>query len=71
MPDSYSDIEKQILEACTAAQDQKKPNISALARQFDVPYHRLRAHIHGRATRNTHPILIKTLDDSQEKTLIC
>ena len=70
MPDFYSDIEKRILEACIAAQGQKKPNISALARQYDVPYYRLRARIHGRATRNTRSISIKTLDNSQEKTLI-
>jgi hypothetical protein len=47
MPDSYSDIETRVLKACEAARGQKKPNISTLARQFDVPYHRLRARIHG------------------------
>jgi hypothetical protein len=70
MPDSYSDIETRVLKACEIAQGQKKPNISALARQFDVPYQRLRARIHGRATRSTRPISTKTLDDIQEKALI-
>lgn len=70
MPGSYSDIEKRILDACTAAQSQKKQNISALARQFDVPYYRLRARIQGRATRSTRPISTKTLNNVQEKALI-
>ena len=70
MSDSNSDIEKRILQACTAAQGQKKPNISALARQFNVPYQRLRARIHGRANLSSRPISTKILDDIQEKALI-
>jgi hypothetical protein len=55
MPDSYSDIEIRVVQACEVAQSQKKPNISALARQFDVPYQRLRARIHGRANLSSRP----------------
>jgi hypothetical protein len=55
MADSYSETEKRILKACEIAQGQKKPNISALSREFDVPYQRLRARILGRATLSSRP----------------
>ncbi|KAJ5400137.1 hypothetical protein N7465_010626 [Penicillium sp. CMV-2018d] len=46
-----------------------KPNISKLAREFDVPYHRLRARIHGRQSHADRAKATRTLDSIQEKAL--
>lgn len=48
MAEAYKTIDDRIIKACKAAQSQKKPNIAKFAREFDVPMHRLRAHIQGR-----------------------
>jgi hypothetical protein len=36
IPNQYTEVEKRIIQACEAAKCEKKPNIAALARQFDV-----------------------------------
>ncbi|OQD84196.1 hypothetical protein PENSOL_c125G03059, partial [Penicillium solitum] len=41
-------MENQIQLAVKAFYEADKPIIAQLAREFDVPYHRLRARIHGR-----------------------
>ena len=53
MPDQYKDTEKRILEACASIRGQKKPNITRLARDFNVPMYRLRNRINGRNSRST------------------
>ena len=63
MPDSNSNVEQRIADACAAARAQDNPNISALAREFGVPYQRLRGRIY-----ETYP---KALDDVQEQAVIC
>jgi hypothetical protein len=70
MPKALSSAEDRILEACEAAKRVKKPNISALAREFDVSYYQLRNRIHGRIARNSRTPTHKTLDNSQEKAVI-
>jgi hypothetical protein len=70
MPKSSSDIEIRIASAIEAYRTSNKPNIKALAREFDVPYGRLRARINGRASRNTRPGPNRALDSEQEAALI-
>lgn len=41
MPESHDIIESQILKVYEAIKREKKPNISALSREFDVPRRRL------------------------------
>ncbi|KAJ8234279.1 hypothetical protein LV156_004505 [Aspergillus fumigatus] len=52
MPKSSKINESYLLEACEAAQAQKKPNISKIAREYGVPYATLRdcvkKHVHPR-----------------------
>lgn len=69
MPKSSDPIEDRILEAREAAKRIRKPNISALAREFGVSRH-LHARIHGRTPRTSRTAPHKTLDDSQEKAVI-
>ncbi|KMK57386.1 transposase [Aspergillus fumigatus Z5] len=45
MPKSSKINESYLLEACEAAQAQKKPNISKITREYGVPYATLRDHI--------------------------
>ncbi|KKA16540.1 hypothetical protein T310_9861, partial [Rasamsonia emersonii CBS 393.64] len=53
MPKSPDKIESLIEEALRKASCQKKPNISALAREFDVPRGRLRERFKGRPPKNS------------------
>jgi hypothetical protein len=67
---SYSKIENRISKACEAAKRVKTPNISALSREFNVSYHRLRARLQKQATCSTRKSTNKALTDMQEKVLI-
>ena len=53
MPKSSKINESYLLEACEAAQAQKKPNISKIAREYGVPYATLRDHV----KKHVHPRL--------------
>lgn len=53
MADTYKATEKRIIKACASIQGQKKLNILQLARDFDVPVHRLRARLKGRQSHLT------------------
>lgn len=70
MPDQYKDTEKRILEACASIRGQERPNISAVARQFDVPMHRLRSRINGRPSRSTRQQPTQALTKAQERAVI-
>lgn len=70
MAEEYSAIERRIQTACEAARQQKKPNISMLARQNAVPMHRLRARLQGRSSRSQRNITTKRLTESQERAII-
>lgn len=69
MANTYLDIEDRIIEACHALYHEEKPNISQAARQFDVPYDRLRARYKGRVSRSERPVIGRKLDDAQEEAL--
>ena len=70
MPDSNSNVEQRIADACAAARAQDNPNISALAREFGVPHQRVRYRLSGRVPLNQRRNSPKTLDDTQEKAVI-
>jgi hypothetical protein len=70
MTTRYSDVEKRISEACIAYGCREKPKIATLAREFDVPYQRLRGRIQGKNSRSTRPTTNKALDDAQEQALV-
>ena len=62
-------MENKIQLAVKAFSEATKPNISKLAREFDVPYHRLRARIHGRQSHADRAKATRSLDSIQEKAL--
>lgn len=69
MPKSYHEIEGRISKACSAYSDRENAKISELAREFDVPYYRLRNRITGRQSRTARPVRNKNLTDAQEAAL--
>jgi len=70
MPNQYKDTEKQILEACASIRGQKKPNITRLARDFNVPMYRLRNRINSRDSCSTRQQATQALDKAQERAVI-
>ena len=70
MSENYIEIENRIVKALHAYNKRDSPKITSLAREFRVPYQRLRARVKGRASRSTRPATNKCLDDSQEQALI-
>jgi hypothetical protein len=48
MSPTNQEIEERIINAIHALSDQSRPNIAAAAREFDVPYQRLKARFKGR-----------------------
>ncbi|ODN84914.1 hypothetical protein L202_00765 [Cryptococcus amylolentus CBS 6039] len=67
MPPKPPDVEARILNALRAANQQEKPNIAALSREYDVPVKRLRKRYKGNlATKSVH----KALDEFQEEALL-
>lgn len=69
MADSYKNIESKIQNAIIALNDMTKPNISAIAREFGVPYHRLRSRFNGRRTRSQRPPTNLRLSAAQESAV--
>jgi hypothetical protein len=65
MPKNSNEIENRIQDALHAYHDRDKLKIKALAREFDVPYGRLRERIHDRDSRSTRPSPDRLLDASQ------
>ncbi|KAF7177120.1 hypothetical protein CNMCM7691_004854 [Aspergillus felis] len=71
MPKSSKINESYLLKACEAAQAQKKPNISKIAREYGVPY----ATLHDRVKKGVHSQFAnkpvnKALQGYQEEALI-
>lgn len=62
-------MENQIQLAVKAFHEANKPIIAQLAREFDVPYHRLRARIHGRQSHADRGKATRSLNLIQEKAL--
>jgi len=69
MSDRTKKMEIQIHLAVKAFSQANKPNIAQLAREFDVPYHRLRARIHGRQSYTDRATITRSLNSIQEKAL--
>ena len=70
MPENYHKIENQITKALHAYHERDRPKIALLAREFRVPYQRLRARVKGGKSRSTRPATNKCPEDSQEQALI-
>lgn len=71
MPKAPKIDESRVIEACEAAQRQKKPNLAKIAREYDVSYEILRGRI--RRGQQDHSARIpknKALDEYQEKALV-
>jgi transposase-like protein len=63
--------ESRVLEACEAAQCEKKPNLAKIAREHDVSYEILRGRIRrGQQARSARIPKDKALDEYQEKALV-
>ncbi|KAG0152664.1 hypothetical protein PDIDSM_2469 [Penicillium digitatum] len=69
MSDRTKKMETQIQLAVKAFSQANKPNIAQLGREFDVPYHRLRARIHGRQSYTDRATITRSLNSIQEKAL--
>jgi transposase-like protein len=71
MPKSTKFTESNLLKACEAAQAQKKPNISKIAREYGVPYSTLRDRVKkGAQPRSARIPANKALKEYQEEALI-
>jgi hypothetical protein len=71
MPKSTKSTESDLLKACEAAQAQKKPNISKIAREYGVPYATLCDRVKKGAQPRTARIPAnKALKEYQEEALI-
>jgi hypothetical protein len=66
MPESYAETEARIEQALHKLHDCEKPNIAAMAREFQVPVSRLRARWSGRPSKQDRPGPNKKLGDDQE-----
>ena len=62
-------IETSIGHAIEKLQQQENPNLSAIAREFNVPYTRLRARWKGRKSLFARPSHSQRFDSAQEKAL--
>jgi hypothetical protein len=65
-----SDMEKRYLEALATISNQKKPNLRALARKFDLNYSTLWGRFHGRKPRTSTIPINKALNKVQEAALV-
>lgn len=70
MPSPYKVTEARVTKACEAARGQRKPNITALAREYDVPYTRLRSRFKGVSSRLARESTNKRLNSAQETAVI-
>jgi hypothetical protein len=66
MPEKYAEIEGRIEQACEKLYQCSNPNISAVAREFEVPRSRLQARWNGRQSKQQRPAANKKLTDAQE-----
>jgi len=70
MPESYAEIEDRIEQAYEKLYQCSNPNISAVAREFQVPRARLKARWNGRQSKQQRPAVNRRLTDAQE-LVIC
>ena len=65
----YEVVEERMEAALASICDENKPNIAALAREFNVPVSRLRARFHGRGNKRSVGESGRKLIDAQEVAL--
>lgn len=53
MPESYKEIEERIQEAVNTYRTHGRTSIANLAREYEVPYHRLNRLIQGKYSRSS------------------
>jgi hypothetical protein len=63
-------LEDRITNASALCRAIKKPDIKAIAQQFDISYCTLRGRLKGSKSRNKRTPTNKALEPEQEKTLI-
>ena len=66
MPEKYAEIEARIEAACERLSELDKPNIAAMAREFQVPDSRLCALWNGVQPKTQRPAANKRLSDEEE-----
>jgi transposase-like protein len=66
MPESYAEIEDRIEQACEKLYQCPNPNISAVAREFQVLQARLKARRNRRQSKQQRPAVNRKLTDAQE-----
>jgi hypothetical protein len=64
------ELEDRITDALALCRATKKPNVKAIARQFDISYCTLRGRLKGSKSRNERTPTNKALEPEQEKALI-
>jgi hypothetical protein len=69
-PDPYEETENRIRLALASIPENEKPNLTRLAKEYGVPYSRLRARYHGRGTRTNCGGSNRVLTDAQEQALL-
>ncbi|KAJ5112092.1 hypothetical protein N7532_000137 [Penicillium argentinense] len=69
MPRTNKEIEELIEKALEKLHTQSRPNISKVAREFDVPYQRLRSRYRGKKSLFEREPNGRKLDPAQEKAL--
>jgi len=69
MSNSYCDIEERIEDALYRLGQPEAPPVTAVAREFNVPYQRLLARLHGRPSKSTRPPTNRKLTEEQESAL--
>jgi hypothetical protein len=69
MPHTNKEIEELIEKALEKLHHQSRPNISKVAREFDVPYQRLRSRYQGKKSLFEREPNGRKLDPAQEKAL--
>ena len=71
MPKTTNFDESCMIQACEAAQREKKPNWTRIAREYSVPRMSLRDHVKkGTKPRTTKQPVNKVLDRAQEEALM-
>jgi hypothetical protein len=68
---NYLEIEANIALALASRDfDTERVNLTALAKEYDVPYLRLKARANGRRSRSTREPTNRALNNEQEAALI-
>jgi len=62
----YHEVEERISQALYALQNRQKAKIAPIAREFGVPYQRLKARYNGRISRSQRPSFNSKLSEMQE-----